>query len=226
MSFRIFKLLTAAQVAELNASLSNAEFTDGRTTAGSFAAQVKNNEQFGRSQGNEPSTQEAQLIEQSLASHQELLAYVKPAAYFPPSFNRYSVGMFYGNHCDSPVMQTRGRLIRTDLSMTLFLSEPDSYDGGELVLESEFGEEAIKLEGGSAVVYNANMIHRVEPVTRGTRVACITWFQSQIADTAMRELIFDLTLVQNAMLNSTVGPTMVNLLSKSVNTLVRKHYQG
>ena len=226
MSFRIFKLLTAAQVAEVNSCLSQAVFVDGRTSAGSFAAQVKNNQQFGRVQGNEPSPPEAQLIEQALAAHQELLAYVKPAAFFPPSFNRYGVGMFYGNHCDSPMIQARGRTIRSDLSMTLFLSDPDSYDGGELVLESEFGEEAIKLEAGSAVVYNANMIHRVETVTRGTRLACISWFQSQIADSAMRELIFDLDVIQNAMHSASMDPALINRMSKSINMLMRKHYQA
>jgi PKHD-type hydroxylase len=222
MSFRTFELLTPEQVAQVVATIQTQTWEDGRTTAGPDAAKVKNNLQLGRSRsGNNPDAASIELIEKCLTTNKPFNRFSFAKAWMALSFNRYETGMFYGNHVDSPLMLGSGRQVRTDLSMTLFLSNPEDYEGGDLVLISEYGEEAIKLPAGHAVVYNANMVHRVEPVTKGCRLACITWIQSYFPDPRIRDILHDLTEVRAHLESENTSPEMKLLMAKSITNLSR-----
>jgi PKHD-type hydroxylase len=138
-----------------------------------------------------------------------------PLRVFPPLFNRYDSGMDFGAHVDNAMRQVRGsgHTIRTDISCTLFLSDPGSYDGGELVVQDTYGEQRVKLAAGSAVIYPATSLHRVEPVTRGSRVASFFWMQSMVRDGMRRRLLFDLDMAINGLRADVPGqhPSVVSL---------------
>jgi PKHD-type hydroxylase len=161
-----------------------------------------------------------QIILAALGRSQELQSFAFAKRILLPLFNRYENGMEYGAHVDSAVMGKGADQIRTDLSMTIFLSDPASYDGGELALQSPLGEEEIKLEAGEAVVYPSTTVHRVTPVTRGVRLAAVTWIQSSVPDERLRAILFD---VGSAMRKSDEGgdPELRTLLHKSYNNLLR-----
>jgi PKHD-type hydroxylase len=141
----------------------------------------------------------------------------------PHKFKGYDKGMHYGNHIDNPFMSTARGRVRTDLSMTLFLSEPDHYSGGELILVSEYGEEEIKLPAGHAVVYSSTMVHRVEPVTEGCRLACITWIQSLFPDERIRSIVAEIHAVVQALSALPEQRELVTVLSKNLANLMRIH---
>jgi PKHD-type hydroxylase len=167
-------------------------WVDGRATAGYQGAPVKHNQQI-----DERAAIAHELGDRLLASlerHPLFISAVLPNLVYPPMFNRYSGGMAFGDHVDGAVriVPGRGHKIRTDVSVTVFLSEPDSYDGGELVVEDTYGVHRVKLPAGQAIVYPATSVHRVEPVTRGTRLASFFWAQSLVRDDARRALLFDM----------------------------------
>jgi PKHD-type hydroxylase len=150
--------------------------------------------------------------------HRDFQAFAMPGRFVTPICSRYEPGMQYGAHVDNSIMGG-AHALRTDLAMTLFVSPPGSYDGGELVLHLASGEQEIKLDGGEAVVYSASSVHHVAPVTRGVRLAVVTWFQSRVRDERLREILYDLNrAVQRT---EKADPELSILLSKSYHNLVR-----
>lgn len=168
-----------------------ADWQPGYITAGSQAAQVKKNLQLN---DHDPLAQEMrEEILKSLSNNADFLSAAIPQKIYPPKFNCYQNGGHYGTHVDNAVMTIPGgEYLRTDLSATVFLCAPEDYDGGELVIESEFGAQEVKLEAGDMVLYPSTSLHQVKPVTRGARLASFFWIQSLVADNQDRALLFDL----------------------------------
>lgn len=191
MLLPIENLLDAATVARLRARLATADWIDGRETVGPQGAQVKRNQQL-----RDASPLRAELGREVLAAcarHAEFHAATLPARILPPRFNRYADGGTYGPHIDGAVMALAdGTQLRSDLACTVFLSQPDDYAGGELVIDDTYGEHAVKLAAGAAIVYPASSLHRVEPVTRGARMAAFFWIQSLVRDEAQRRTLLQL----------------------------------
>jgi PKHD-type hydroxylase len=187
-------VLSKADVADFRRIMDACAWEDGRSTAGAQSALVKRNEQL--PPDSEVARQLGHRIISALTSNPRFLAAAVPLHIFPPLFNRYAAadGHHFGVHVDNAVRGDRltGLRIRTDISVTLFLAEPDEYDGGELVIEDTYGSHEVKLPAGDLVLYPASSLHLVTPVMRGMRVASFFWLQSMIRDTHARSLIFDL----------------------------------
>lgn len=192
MLVAIEKVLTEEQVAGARAKLAQAEWVDGRVTAGYQAQEVKRNAQV--REGSAIAAELGELVLAGLARSQRFMAAALPLRVFPPMFNSYAGGQTFGTHVDTAIRQlsATGQRIRTDLSATLFLTRPEDYDGGELVVEDSYGEKRVKLAAGDMVLYPATSLHRVEPVTRGNRVSSFFWVQSMIRQDAHRGLLLDL----------------------------------
>lgn len=194
MLVRIPKVLNADQVAVVLAQLEHAgdAWVDGRVSAGYSGAPVKFNQQI--DERSEVAAQCQHLILSALERHPLFISAALPNIVYPPMFNRYSEGMTFGAHVDGGVRihPHTGRKLRTDVSATLFLSDPASYDGGELQVEDTYGVHAVKLAAGDMVIYPATSLHQVTPITRGTRVASFFWIQSLIRDDGQRALLFDM----------------------------------
>lgn len=218
MTFQVFRILEQDEVSRINAFLSGQSFVDGKLTSTGPARAVKNNLQAERS-GPEP-TQADHIVLAALNRNKDLHSFAFARRILAPLFNRYENGMEYGAHVDSAVMGQGGDQIRTDLSMTVFLTDPAEYDGGELALQSPFGEEEIKLDAGEAIVYPSTTIHRVTPVTRGVRLAAVTWIQSSVRDERLREILFDLNQASDRAQKKGDRDLAV-ALSKSYNNLLR-----
>ncbi len=185
-------MLTPEQVVATRRVLDEAEWVDGKATAGHQSARAKQNQQLP-----EDSAAARELGRQVLAALERSPLFISaalPLRIFPPLFNRYSGGHSFGMHVDNAVRQVRatGQPVRTDLSATLFLAEPHEYDGGDLVVEDTYGAHTIKLPAGHMVLYPASSLHRVQPVTRGARLASFFWIQSMVRDDVGRSLLFDL----------------------------------
>tara|TARA_Y100000817_G_scaffold2234_1_gene1904 strand:- start:729 stop:1409 length:681 start_codon:yes stop_codon:yes gene_type:complete len=192
MLISIKGVLTAEEVAHTLNALKNADWADGRHSAGYLSQNVKNNQQL---PDEDPIASElGEVILNALQKNAVFTASALPLKVLPPLFNRYSDNQSYGGHIDGAVRPIAGspHRIRTDLSATLFLSDPDSYDGGELVVNDAFGERAIKLSAGDMVLYPGTSIHRIESVTRGVRLAAFFWIQSMVRDNSQRETLFQL----------------------------------
>jgi PKHD-type hydroxylase len=192
MLITIEKVLTQEQVQVVRAKLAAAEWTDGRVTAGYQAQEVKRNAQIAE---NSPVAKElGEVILAGLARSPRFVSAALPLRVFPPMFNSYAGGQTFGTHVDTAIRQlvTTGQRIRTDLSATLFLTAPEEYDGGELIVEDSYGEKSVKLPAGDMVLYPATSLHRVEQVTRGNRISSFFWIQSMIRQDAHRTLLFDL----------------------------------
>lgn len=192
MLIAIPQVLDADGVARVRALIDAGEWVDGNATSGPQAALAKRNEQLAEDQ---PAAVEAgRIILDALGRTPLFVAAALPLKVFPPLFNRYAGGQDFGIHVDNAIRLKRGSdfRIRSDLSATLFLEPPEAYDGGELVVEDLFGEQRVKLGAGDCVVYPASSLHRVEPVTRGVRVASFFWLQSMVRDDGERRILFDL----------------------------------
>jgi PKHD-type hydroxylase len=192
MLLQIPDVLTRDEVQRGRRLLEGAEWVDGRVTAGHQSARAKNNLQVPEKH---PAARElGDSIVASLERNPLFLAAALPFRVFPPLFNRYEGGQYFGNHVDNAVRQVPGtpHRIRTDLSATLFLTAPEEYDGGELVVEDHFGVHQVKLPAGHLVLYPASSLHHVRPVTRGARLAAFFWIQSLVRDDSERTLLFDL----------------------------------
>ena len=187
-------VLSKADVADVRRIMDASDWEDGRSTAGAQSAMVKRNEQL--PPDSEVARKLGNRVLSALTASPRFISAAIPLQIFPPLFNRYvaSGGHHFGLHVDNAVRGDRltGQRIRTDLSVTLFLSEPDEYDGGELVVEDLYGSHEIKLAAGDLVLYPASSLHLVSPVTRGMRVASFFWLQSMVRDAHARSLIFDL----------------------------------
>lgn len=190
MLLQIEKALNADELAHVHARLAQAEFADGRITAGHQSGQVKRNRQLPE---DHPVAQElAAFIAAAVQRHPLFITGVLPRRIFPPLINRYEPGMDFGVHVDNAL---RGRQsLRTDVSCTLFLTAPEDYAGGELVIEDTYGSHTVKLAAGDAILYPASSLHRVTPVTQGIRTAAFFWVESLVRDDARRTLLLNLDL--------------------------------
>jgi PKHD-type hydroxylase len=194
MLLQVPQVLTADEVVQSRQRLEAAEWIDGRVTAGHQSAMAKDNEQVPEQH---PAAREVgQMIVAALARNPLFRSAALPLHVYPPLFNRYTGGQAFGSHVDNAVRRISGtpNQIRTDVSATLFLAEPDEYDGGELVIEDTYGVQSVKLPAGSMVLYPATSLHHVRPVTRGARVASFFWIQSMVRDDGQRTILFDLDL--------------------------------
>jgi PKHD-type hydroxylase len=194
MLLQVPQVLDAGELARFRARLAAAAWVDGNATSGYQSAQAKKNEQLAEESAEARELGDAVLA--ALARNQLFFSAALPKQVFPPLFNRYGAGMTFGAHVDAAIRTHAGSRLRmrTDLSATLFLSAPEDYDGGELVVEDNYGTHSAKLAAGDMVLYPATSLHRVNPVTRGARVASFFWIQSMVRDDAQRTLLFDLDM--------------------------------
>ncbi|WP_077341135.1 Fe2+-dependent dioxygenase [Pseudocolwellia agarivorans] len=222
----IDKILSAEEVNTYREILANAPWNDGSKTAMGMAASVKNNNQADAS-----NTHVRQLANQLLARIGEtpkLVSAALPHKIFPPCFNRYSETEEYGYHVDAAVMRIpdTNEVIRSDISMTTFLSEPEEYEGGELIISTEFGQQAIKLPAGYAVVYPSSSLHKVTAVTKGQRVAAITWMQSMISESSIRQNLYQLDqTIQTLIQEGKTSRTELDNLHNVYHNLIRQFTQ-
>lgn len=191
MLLAIDQVLTPDEVRHFRTHLDRAEWQDGAATAGSAARQVKHNQQIGAQDA--VGLQLAEHLLRRLGETPQFVSAALPRRIYPPKFNRYAGGGQYGAHVDAAIMQLQGgQSLRTDLSATLFLSEPDEYEGGELEIEDAYGVQSAKLPAGDMLLYPATSLHRVTPVTAGARVAAFFWVESLVEDDRSRTLLYDL----------------------------------
>jgi PKHD-type hydroxylase len=223
MIARIPNLLSGAQVTDARRDLdaADAPWVDGRVTAGHQGAPVKRNSQI--DEGSLLARELRHTVLTELERNPLFISAVLPHRVYPPMFNRYGEGMHFGTHVDGAVrtIPGSGHKLRTDLSATLFLTAPESYDGGELIIENDFGSETVKLAAGDAVVYTSTSRHRVTPVTRGVRTACVFWIQSLIRDDPKRELLFELDRTIQRLTETSADPESLVRLAGQYHTLLR-----
>jgi PKHD-type hydroxylase len=186
------EVLTKQQVAHCRRVMDEAEWVDGRGTAGPQSASVKHNHQL--PEGSAAARELGDMVLEALSRCPLFISASIPLKIFPPLFNRYGLGQHFGTHVDGAIRAVPGTpvRIRTDLSVTLFLAEPDEYDGGELTVEDNYGTHEVKLPAGDLVLYPSTSLHHVKPVTRGARVASFFWLQSMVREDSARSLLFDL----------------------------------
>jgi PKHD-type hydroxylase len=192
MLIAIPDLVSAEQLAAIRTAIDAADWIDGNATSGAQSALAKRNEQL--PEESDAARRAGAIILDALAASPLFVAAALPLKVFPPLFNRYGEGHGFDTHVDNAVRIRRGSdfRLRSDLSATLFLADPECYDGGELVIEGQYGEQRVKLPAGHMILYPASTLHRVSPVTRGTRVASFFWIQSMVRDDAARRILFDL----------------------------------
>jgi PKHD-type hydroxylase len=219
MLIQIPDALTSSQVELARHVLDSAEWVDGRVTAGHQSALAKHNLQL--PEDHPVARQVGEMIVRSLQSNPLFISAALPHRVFPPLFNRYEGGQSFGNHVDNAIRESRSGLrIRTDLSCTLFLCDPDEYAGGELLVEDTYGGHSVKLPAGHMVLYPATSLHNVQPVTSGARLASFFWVQSMIRDDGHRTLLFDLdTAIQRLTLDVPDHPSAVQLTAVYHNLL-------
>jgi PKHD-type hydroxylase len=212
-------LLDAAALEELRKELESGRFVDGRRTAAGPAAEVKRNLQLEQPE-NEP-TRAAVLLLNALAANERFRSFTLARAIRRPEFARYETGMSYGLHLDAPIQGGRPP-VRADLSVTVFLSDASEYEGGELVIHTRTGEQAVKLPAGHTVVYPSDTLHRVSTVTAGERLVAVTWVQSHVRDPQMREILADLDAASARLARQGGDPEALQLLAKSRDNLLRR----
>lgn len=215
-------VLTADQVASARKTLAQAEWIDGRVTAGHQSVRAKDNLQL--AEGSEAAVTLGEVIIAALQGSALFAAAALPLRVFPPLFNRYSGGQAFGTHVDNAIRQVPGtpHRIRTDLSATLFLTNPDEYQGGELQIEDTYGLHSVKLPAGHLILYPATSLHHVRPVTSGVRIASFFWVQSLVRDDGERALLFDLdTAIQRLNADAPDHPSAVQLTGVYHNLLRR-----
>ena len=215
-------VLNAGQVARARQLLDQAEWVDGRVTAGYQSARAKDNLQL--PEGSPAAREVGALVLAALEQNALFISAALPARVFPPLFNLYRGGQSFGTHVDNAIRQITGtgHRIRTDLSATLFLASPEEYDGGELVVEDTYGTHGVKLPAGHMILYPATSLHHVTPVTRGARIASFFWIQSMVRDDAGRTLLFDLDVaIQRLNVDVPGTPSAVQLTGVYHNLLRR-----
>ncbi|QFU74730.1 Fe2+-dependent dioxygenase [Halioglobus maricola] len=222
----IEQLLTKAEVADYRRQLDLVSFVDGGETAEGMAADVKRN---GQADATDPAVvQLANELLGRMGSTPQLVSAALPHRIFPPCFNRYVEGETYGYHVDASIMRVPATrdVLRSDVSMTLFLSEMDEYEGGELHIATDFGHQSVKLEAGAAVVYPSSSLHRVTPVSAGVRMAAICWMQSLVADEGLLRTLYQLDrTIQSLSADAKVSREQLDSLHNVYHNLVRKHAQ-
>ncbi len=216
----IGEVLSPAEVDAITAALATAQFVDGKLTAGWHAQAVKHNTQLPSD-----STALKEIRAQITAALQRNGLFqiaVRPRTLHPMLLSRYEVGMSYGSHTDNALMTGQGQPMRSDVSFTLFLNDPSTYQGGELVIDSTQGEQAFKLDAGALVLYPASTLHRVNPVTEGVRLVAVSWVQSLIRDPAQREILFDLETASQSLYGQHGKTHEFDLLAKVQSNLLRR----
>lgn len=199
--------------------MATANFREGTSSAGSEARRVKNNHEMFIS---EIETQRLNnLVMGKLVQHPTYIATAFAARIAAPYYAKYTEGMHYGNHVDDPVMGPPNQRYRSDISVTIFLNEPDAYDGGELIINTTYGEQSIKLNAGDVVLYPSSSTHRVAEVTSGERLVAVTWLQSTVRDPAKREILFNLSQAREKLIETASGTTELEQLSNSYVNLLR-----
>lgn len=204
-------VLTPEQLADCRRALDAAEWIDGRDTAGHQGARVKRNEQLAL---RDPVAEKlGQMILKALSVSPTFMSAALPYRILPPMFNRYAGGQTFGTHVDGAIrVMGNGASLRTDISCTLFISDPRDYDGGELVIEDTYGAKQVKLPAGDMILYPSTSLHKVTPVTRGVRVCSFFWLQSMIRDDARRTLLFDMdTAIRRLSVDNADHPGVVQL---------------
>jgi len=199
--------------------LEGVRFVDGKASAGAAARRVKRNLEAERGAGALERLDE--MVMGNLARHPAYRGGALPLHVATPLYIRYQAGMEYGDHLDDPIMGTGGVMYRSDVAVTVFLSAPEEYDGGELVIRGASGEQTVKLPAGEAVLYPAGTIHRVSPVTRGERLVAVTWVQSVVRDPARRELLYGLNLAREKLLQSAPGAEETAQVNAAYLNLIR-----
>ena len=222
MLLQIPDVLTAEQVASCRELLEAADWVDGRVTAGHQSARAKDNLQL--PEDHEHARQLGDTIIVALERNPLFMAAALPLKVFPPLFNRYQDGQSFGNHVDNAIRQVTGtpHRVRTDLAATLFFTNPEEYDGGELVVEDTYGLHSVKLPAGSLVLYPASSVHHVRPVTRGARIASFFWIQSMVRDDGERTLLFDLDVAIQRLAGDVPDHTSVVELTSLYHNLLRR----
>ncbi len=220
MIFSIPKVLTLQEVEKINNSLIEGEFVDGKLTAGWHAKLVKNNQQL---DNKTPVGQQlTEQIKSALNRNNLFQTAVRPRLIHSVLLSRYDAGMSYDRHVDNALMKKNDRMCRTDVSFTLFLTSPNEYEGGELVIENADDEKAYKLDAGCAILYPSTSLHRVNPVTKGTRLVAVGWIQSLIRNESDREILFDLETARRVIFTRDGKTAEFDLISKSIANLIRK----
>lgn len=220
MIISISDILSSEELSDITSSLAQAEFVDGKLTAGWHAKLVKHNQQL---KTKTPQIRELQgKIKTALNRNPLFQTAIRPKAIHSLLFSRYDVGMSYNTHVDNALMASGSSMRRSDVSFTLFLSSSSDYQGGELVIEGVQEEKSYKLEAGSAIVYPSTTLHRVEPVTQGTRLVAVGWVQSAIRAASDREILFDLETARRTIFAKEGKTPEFDLISKSIANLIRK----
>jgi PKHD-type hydroxylase len=222
MIVQVPNVLNPEQVERCREVMNRAKWIDGRVTAGHQSAEVKDNRQLPE---NSPEARElGGMIVAALEQNPLFITATLPLRVFPPLFNRYEGGESFGAHLDNSIRQIPGTplRVRTDISATLFLSAPQEYDGGELVIDDVYGAHAVKLDAGDMVVYPASSLHHVKPVTRGVRLASFFWVQSMVRDDGTRSLLFDLDMAINKVNQAQPNNGAVVELTNCYHNLLRR----
>ncbi|MFN8244564.1 MAG: Fe2+-dependent dioxygenase [Ferruginibacter sp.] len=215
--FHIPELLTTDELSKIDALLHNASFTDGKLTASLAAKEVKNNLQV--EAGSEILVQIQTIINGALQQSPLFNIAALPRHIYPFLVSKYTPGKYYGWHVDSPVMGNP--VIRTDLAMTIFLSDPATYEGGELIIQSDMGQIPFKPAKGDAVLYPCQYLHCVNEIKSGERIAAVTWIQSNVKDTEQRQILFQLNQVHSALYQQAPNAEATNLLLQTHSNLFR-----
>ena len=212
-------LISAKNLTKIRQLLDDSPFVDGKLSAGMVAQQVKHNQEMNPT--SEHFRELNELVMGNLVRHPKYKAVVWPQRLAAPFYARYEAGMQYGEHVDDPIMG-QSDLYRTDVSITIFLSDPDEYDGGELTIRDTYGERTIKLPAGSVVMYPSHSRHYVAPVTRGIRLVAVTWAQSTIRDPSKREMLYELNLAREMLFKELPDSEATHKVSATFNNLVRR----
>jgi PKHD-type hydroxylase len=222
MLLHVPKVLTDAQVARCRELMERASWVDGRVTAGHQSARAKDNLQI--PEGSPEAREMGDMIVAALERNPLFISAALPQRVFPPLFNCYRPGMTFGAHVDNAIRQVTGTpfRIRTDLATTLFLTRPEEYDGGELVVEDTYGAHSVKLPAGDLILYPATSLHRVTPVTRGARLSSFFWIQSMVRDDGRRALLFDFDMAINQVNQAAPDHAAVVALTSCYHNLLRQ----
>jgi PKHD-type hydroxylase len=219
MLLEIPNVLDAGKLANIRAMLEKVEFIDGKHSAGQAAQRVKNNLEM--RQGTQQADYLDHLVMGSLAENPAFRSGALPYRVAQPVFARYSPGMHYGDHVDDPIMGSGPAKFRTDVSVTVFLNAPEEYEGGDLIINTTYGEKHVKLPAGAAVMYPSTSVHRVAEVTRGERLACIIWLQSMVRDPGQRELLYGLDQARHTLLGAQPDALETKQVDRSYVNLLR-----
>lgn len=223
MIFTIDNLFTSEQLSMIVKLLQDEDFIDGKTTAGWHAREVKNNIQL--SQEAPYAKKIKDLIKAALEQNPLFRIATQPKIIHSMLISRYETGMFYGQHVDNAIMSSGSCCYRSDISWTVFLSDPDTYEGGELIIEHIDGQRNFKLKSGSAIVYPSSTLHWVKEVTKGVRIVAVGWVQSLVPNPQQREILFDLDTVRRSLFQKQGKTIEFDLISKSHANLLRQWSQ-